>query len=180
MRISIPETSSARKHSAVIQWVRRTTAVCRRLPVGLVCPVVMVAVTAIRLCYHRLPIDGESPTGKSLYPNHMQRRIFLANSLTTLSTSSALAAFRGRPVNKRERMRQWLAGKPDPHYTPAAFFLHFAPEYKTGSAAAQRHLEFFRQTDMDFVKVQFEQTYERQEFLQKPAHWSKLELRKRD
>ena len=110
----------------------------------------------------------------------MQRRIFLANSLTTLSTSSALAAFRGRPVNKRERMRQWLAGKPDPHYTPAAFFLHFAPEYKTGSAAAQRHLEFFRQTDMDFVKVQFEQTYERQEFLQKPAHWSKLELRKRD
>jgi uroporphyrinogen decarboxylase len=33
---------------------------------------------------------------------------------------------------------------------------------------------------MDFVKIQFEQTYTRQEFLQKPADWSKLTLRKLD
>ena len=89
-------------------------------------------------------------------------------------------AFGRGPANKRERMRDWLAGKADPNYTPAAFFLHFAPEYKTGSAAARRHLEFFRQTDMDFVKIQFEQTYERQAFLQLPSDWAKLALRKRD
>jgi uroporphyrinogen decarboxylase len=77
-------------------------------------------------------------------------------------------------------MLQWLAGKTDPNYTPAAFFLHFGPEYKAGSAAAKRHLEFFQRTDMDFVKIQFEQTYERQEFLQKPSDWSKLALRKID
>ena len=77
-------------------------------------------------------------------------------------------------------MLQWLAGKTADHYTPAAFFLHFGNVYKTGSAAAQRHLEFFRQTDMDFVKIQFEQTYERQEFLQKPSDWAKLTLRKLD
>ena len=82
--------------------------------------------------------------------------------------------------NKRERMLQWLEGKTADHYTPAAFFLHFGNVYKTGSAAAQRHLEFFRQTDMDFVKIQFEQTYERQEFLQKPSDWAKLTLRKLD
>ena len=77
-------------------------------------------------------------------------------------------------------MLQWLAGKTDPNYTPAAFFLHFGPDYKNGSAAARRHLEFFRQTDMDFVKIQFEQTYERQEFLKQPSDWSKLALRKID
>ena len=86
----------------------------------------------------------------------------------------------GTPLNKRERMLQWLAGKTDPNYTPAAFFLHFGPDYKNGPAAAKRHLEFFRQTDMDFVKIQFEQTYERQTFLEKPSDWSKLALRKID
>lgn len=75
---------------------------------------------------------------------------------------------------------QWLAGKTEPGYTPAAFFLHFGPQFKNGTAAAQKHLEFFRQTDMDFVKIQFEQTYERQPFLVKPADWSKLALRKID
>lgn len=77
-------------------------------------------------------------------------------------------------------MLQWLEGKTVPHYTPAAFFLHFGNEYKSGSAATRRHLEFFRQTDMDFVKIQFEQTYERQEFLRKPPDWFKLALRKLD
>ncbi len=73
-------------------------------------------------------------------------------------------------------MLRWVAGENIPNYTPAAFFLHFGEGYKTGSAAAKRHLEFFRQTDMDFVKIQFEQTYSRQEFLRKPADWSKLKL----
>ena len=49
-----------------------------------------------------------------------------------------------------------------------------------GSAAAQRHLDYFRHTGMDFLKIQFEQTYERQPFLQTPADWAKLKLRKLD
>jgi uroporphyrinogen decarboxylase len=104
----------------------------------------------------------------------MNRRAFLG--ISPLAAASAFAA----PPNKRERMLQWLAGKTDPNYTPAAFFLHFGEGYKAGPAAARRHLEYFRQTDMDFVKIQFEQTYERQAFLQKPADWSKLALRKID
>src|SRR5215467_2233368 len=98
----------------------------------------------------------------------MNRRTFCALSTAAALSRSSLAA----PVNKRERMLRWLAGERAPNYTPAAFFLHFGNDYKAGSAAAKRHLEFFRFTDMDFVKIQFEQTYSRQEFLQKPADWS--------
>ena len=105
--------------------------------------------------------------------NYMNRRAFL-----TLPLAAPLAT--AAPPNKRERLLQWLAGKTDPSYTPAAFFLHFDPQYKNGSASAKRHLEFFHQTGMDFLKIQFEQTYQRQEFLEKPADWSKLALRKID
>ncbi len=119
------------------------------------------------------------------YPGYMNRRAFV--QLSSLGGGAAMAGrsplgaapSRG-PANKRERMLQWLAGKTDPNYTPAAFFLHFAPQYRTGSAAASRHLEYFRHTDMDFVKIQFEQTYERQEFLKTPSDWAKLTLRKID
>lgn len=104
----------------------------------------------------------------------MKRRLFLRSAAFAASSLAASAA----PRNKRERMMQWLAGATDPHYTPAAFFLHFGPGYKNGSAAARRHMEFFRHTDMDFVKIQFEQAYERQTFLAKPSDWSKLTLRK--
>jgi uroporphyrinogen decarboxylase len=77
-------------------------------------------------------------------------------------------------------MMAWLAGENMAGYTPAAFFLHFGEGYENGSAAAKRHLEFFRYTDMDFVKIQFEQTFTRQDFLQKPADWTKLKVAKRD
>jgi uroporphyrinogen decarboxylase len=108
----------------------------------------------------------------------MNRRYFLGLSAAAALARPSFAA--PAPVNKRERMLAWLAGQTTPNYTPAAFFLHFGDGYKTGSAAAQRHLEFFRHTDMDFVKIQFEQTYSRQEFLQKPGDWSKLKLAKLD
>lgn len=108
----------------------------------------------------------------------MNRRTFLSLSAGTALSRASLAA--PAPVNKRERMLSWLAGKGSQNYTPAAFFLHFGNDYKSGSAAAKRHLEFFRHTDMDFLKIQFEQTYTRQDFLQKPSDWSKLKLAKLD
>jgi uroporphyrinogen decarboxylase len=111
---------------------------------------------------------------RGLYPTYMNRRTFLSLAATPCLTRSSFAA--PAQVNKRERMFGWLSGQNSTNYTPAAFFLHFGNDYKAGSAAAKRHLEFFRYTDMDFVKIQFEQTYFRQEFLQKPADWSKLKL----
>jgi uroporphyrinogen decarboxylase len=107
------------------------------------------------------------------------------NRRSFLGVAAASAFGRGSfadavPISKRERMLGWLAGQTTPDYTPAAFFLHFGDGYKTGSAAAKRHLEFFHYTDMDFVKIQFEQTYTRQDFLQKPSDWSKLKFAKLD
>ena len=112
------------------------------------------------------------------YPTYMNRRNFLSLASAAALSGTSLAA--PLPVNKRERMLSWLAGKKIPNYTPAAFFLHFGNDYKSGSAAAKKHLEFYRQTDMDFVKIQFEQTYSRQDYLQKPADWQKLKLAKLD
>jgi uroporphyrinogen decarboxylase len=108
----------------------------------------------------------------------MNRRLFLGFSAATALArrSSGEAA----PSNKRERMLRWLSGQTEPNYTPAAFFLHFGDGYKIGSEAAKRHLEFFHYTDMDFLKIQFERTYTRQHFLQKPSDWSKLKLAKLD
>lgn len=59
-------------------------------------------------------------------------------------------------MNKRERILNLLEGTQDPDYVPAAFFLHFDPQYHRGQAAVDKHLEFFRYTDMDFVKIQYE------------------------
>ena len=108
----------------------------------------------------------------------MKRRLFLGLSTAAALTRTSLAT--AVPRNKRERMLQWLAGQTTPYYTPAAFFLHFGNGYQAGSAAAQRHREYFHHTDMDFMKIELEQTYARQEFLQKPGDWSKLRLAKLD
>jgi uroporphyrinogen decarboxylase len=108
----------------------------------------------------------------------MNRRLFLGFSAATALTRRSVGE--AAPSNKRERMLRWLSGQDEPNYTPAAFFLHFGDGYKTGSLAAKRHLEFFHYTDMDFLKIQFEQTYTRQDFLQKPSDWSKLKLAKLD
>ncbi len=109
----------------------------------------------------------------------MKRSTFLKNSLFgagAMMTGSKLFAHSPAtpPVNKRERMLQWLEGKIEPGYTPAAFFLHFEEPYKLGSPAAQQHLRYFRHTDMDFVKIQFEKEYEPVDFLKKPSDWAKL------
>jgi uroporphyrinogen decarboxylase len=60
-------------------------------------------------------------------------------------------------MNKRETMLALIDGHAPEGHTPAAFFLHFGPQYTEGRAAIERHLEFFRYTGMDFVKIQFEQ-----------------------
>lgn len=102
----------------------------------------------------------------------LNRRSFLVSAAAPLAAQPA--------PNKRQRLLAWLAGQAAPEYVPAAFFLHFGAEYKAGSAAARRHLEFFRQTDMDFVKIQFEQTYQPLPFLKTPADWAKVPLSKLD
>ena len=60
-------------------------------------------------------------------------------------------------MKKREMILGLIEGEAPAGYTPAAFFLHFGPQYHAGPAAIDRHLQFFRHTGMDFVKIQYEQ-----------------------
>lgn len=73
-------------------------------------------------------------------------------------------------MNKRDTLLSLISSNAQPAYTPAAFFLHFGEGYKQGQAAIDKHLEFFRHTGMDLVKVQYEQTVPPAN-IQHPADW---------
>lgn len=71
------------------------------------------------------------------------------------------------------------ANQPLP-YTPAAFFLHFPPEFREGPAAVEKHLEYFRYTGMDFVKIQYEKPFPQIPTIQTPEDWAAMPRYGRD
>ncbi len=78
-------------------------------------------------------------------------------------------------INKRDVMLGLAHGEKPP-YTPAAFFLHFDPAFHRGEAAVDKHLEFFRATDMDFVKVQYEQRQPPHAPIRRAEDWADMPL----
>jgi uroporphyrinogen decarboxylase len=74
-------------------------------------------------------------------------------------------------MNKRETMLSLLSAEGVPDYTPAAFFLHFDPTFHAGRAAVDKHLEYFRYTGMDLVKIQYEKNYPPVETIRRPVDW---------
>jgi uroporphyrinogen decarboxylase len=74
-------------------------------------------------------------------------------------------------MNKRDLMFSLLDSTTPTPYTPAAFFLHFDPAYHRGRPAVEKHLEFFRYTDMDFVKIQYENRFPPDPTIQRPEDW---------
>ena len=62
-------------------------------------------------------------------------------------------------MNKRDTVLSLAHSQSTPAYVPAAFFMHFDRVYQQGQAAIDKHLEFFRTTGMDFVKIQYEQPF---------------------
>jgi uroporphyrinogen decarboxylase len=79
-------------------------------------------------------------------------------------------------MNKRDIMLGLVEGNAPQGYTPAAFFLHFDPAYHAGQAAIDKHLEFFHFTDMDFVKIQYEQRQPPGPPVRTAADWARLPL----
>ena len=79
-------------------------------------------------------------------------------------------------MNKRDRMLSQIEGGREGGYTPAAFFLHFDPAFHRGQAAVDKHLEFFRATDMDFVKIQYEQRQPPQAPIRRAEDWANMPL----
>ena len=76
-------------------------------------------------------------------------------------------------MNRRDEMLKLLDPAYEPASVPAAFFLHFDPAYHRGRAAVDKHLEFFRFTGMDFVKIQFEHHMPAAD-IRRPEDWAKL------
>ena len=74
-------------------------------------------------------------------------------ALATLTSEIAVAQ-QQVAKNRRERILQVLDQSRPNAYVPAGFFLHF--ENKLGRKAVQDHKDFYRATNMDFVKVFYE------------------------
>ena len=76
-------------------------------------------------------------------------------------------------MTKRERMLDLAQGRSGGGYVPAAFFLHFDPRFHRGQPAVDQHLEYFRATDMDFLKIQYEHPFPRQQ-ITRPKDWASI------
>jgi len=77
-------------------------------------------------------------------------------------------------MNKRDAMMSLIDNSRKQDYVPAAFFMHFDPSCHRGQPAIDKHLEFFRATGMDFVKIQYEQTLTAWPPIQKPDDWTHI------
>jgi uroporphyrinogen decarboxylase len=83
-------------------------------------------------------------------------------------------------MNKRDLILNLpKSGQPAP-YVPAAFFLHFPPAFHEGRAAVEKHIEFFRHTGMDLVKIQYEGRFPQIPEIQHPDDWSRMPVYARD
>ncbi|MFC1975459.1 uroporphyrinogen decarboxylase family protein [Chloroflexota bacterium] len=83
-------------------------------------------------------------------------------------------------MNKREAILSLLDDSQKQTYIPAGFFIHFDPSCHFGQASVDKHLEYFRYTGMDLVKIQYERNFPLQPDIQKPADWANLPLYKKD
>ena len=105
------------------------------------------------------------------------RRSFCKSvALASLGSLMRVKPVRGqaaRPVrSKRDLMHQVLDLSTPPSYVPAGFFMHFGVR---GDAAVRAHLDYFRATGMDFVKIQFdEQSLPANSEIKTPEDWAKL------
>ena len=77
-------------------------------------------------------------------------------------------------MNKRDALLSVLESSKPQEYVPAAFFTHFPPEYHGGQAAVEKHLEFFRFTGMDFIKIQYERKFPPVPQIRRPEDWAKI------
>jgi uroporphyrinogen decarboxylase len=81
-------------------------------------------------------------------------------------------------MNKRDLVLSLLDRNKKPRGIPAAFFMHFDEIYHRGQAAVDKHLEYFRYTGMDFVKIQFEHNFPFKP--ERPDDWVHMPLYKKD
>jgi uroporphyrinogen decarboxylase len=99
--------------------------------------------------------------------------------LAASGLSSFVTGCKPAAKNKRDLVLSVLDMSKANQYIPAAFFMHFGRDYNFGQAAVDRHLAYFRATDMDFVKIQYELGMPRME-LQKASDWDNVPVYQKD
>ena len=77
-------------------------------------------------------------------------------------------------MNQRDLILNLAQGGAALPYVPAAFFLHFPPAFHAGQAAVEKHLEYFRYTGMDLIKIQYEAVFPHLPQIQRPDDWARL------
>ena len=82
--------------------------------------------------------------------------------------------FEGENLNKRDRVLALLDENSESHYIPGGFFLHFNPEYRKGKSAVEKHIEFFRYTEMDILKIQYEHSFPQMPGIKDPEDWERF------
>ena len=75
-------------------------------------------------------------------------------------------------MNKRERVIAAINGE-SVDYVPSGFTLHFPDDCKTGEAAVTAHLDFFRETDTDLIKIMNENLYPYMGLIEEPEDFDK-------
>jgi uroporphyrinogen decarboxylase len=83
-------------------------------------------------------------------------------------------------IDKRAAVLSLLDADAKQEYIPAAFFLHFDPSCHRGQAAVDKHLEYFRYTGMDVVKIQYENTFPHLPQIARPDDWAQMPLYGKD
>lgn len=91
--------------------------------------------------------------------------------LASVSFSTVSAQNSNTFKSKRELVLSVLDQSKPNAYVPAAFFLHF--DHKLGAKAVQDHVNFFRATNMDIVKIQYEIVLPKLD-IKTPADWKKV------
>jgi len=102
----------------------------------------------------------------------LTRRRFVA--ALGLAAASTAAAAEPKKANRREALLSLRSAGPGLGFVPAAFFLHFDERSRFGRAAVDKHLEYFRSTGMDFVKVQYERTFPALPEIRTPGDWKAM------
>lgn len=76
-------------------------------------------------------------------------------------------------MNKIQRVRAALSGEM-PDRVPASFWFHFPKEKARGKESVKAHLEYYRQADLDFIKIMNEHPYRVETTIKNPADWRKI------
>ena len=72
-----------------------------------------------------------------------------------------------------ERVRAALAGQ-EVDRVPAGFWFHFTPDKAHGEASVKAHIDYYRESGVDFMKVMNEHPYEANVDIKTPADWKQV------